>query len=366
MAGKGQRVEIVFTITTDLGDSFLYPEAPVRLQMILKCAETGAEQTWPSPGNELQWKAGDRTLKLVVPLSSHMARDCAAGQSIDISIRPRSALVTALESEQVASAAGDGLIMPAWATLNQEDRQDVLARSLNIGVAGKPIMFSVDEGIGESIARHIWDAGVVALCSIAVAVLDPSASLAQEPCMEALRQTLAVEQPLNIMELGCGVGILGLGVGALLPQAHPRPRDCFVLMTDLEEARGQAESNIPQLYRMVPLSYENLDWEEGRLGNFGPEVSARQWDLIVLSDCTYNVDMLPVLVETLSALHAARGPVGGGTKVFLATKPRHPSERALFDLMKEHRWETLAEQTVPLPILGQEPETVELYLFQKP
>ena len=98
-------------------------------------------------------------------------------------------------------------------------------------------------------------------------------------------------------------------------------------------------------------------------------MSSRYFDLIVLSDCTYNVDMLPALVGTLSALHASNleshPRKRSTTKVFLATKPRHESELALFDLMRKEGWETLAKQAVPLPVLGQEPESVELYIFEK-
>jgi hypothetical protein len=77
------------------------------------------------------------------------------------------------------------------------------------------------------------------------------------------------------------------------------------------------------------------------------------------------------LVETLSALHDAntkhaKPDFKHKTKVFLATKPRHSSERALFGLMGQHGWTQMHEQVVPLPLLGSDAATVELYLFEKP
>ncbi|KAI9900490.1 hypothetical protein N3K66_004752 [Trichothecium roseum] len=374
-----QRLEVVLAITTDLGDAFLFPEEPVPLLATFRCAQTGTEQDWPASGSgDFQWKAGHRMLKPTIPMSPHLSRDYAAGRIIQVCIRPRSSKITAVEARDVVpgAASGVGLVMPAWMTLNKEDRRNVLTRKVETGTPEKPMGLCIDEGIGESIARHIWDAGVVTLSCVAAMASDPNpdgVEVTRGPCLEALRQTLAVQKPLNIMELGCGVGILGLGLSSLLPAFHHRTRDCLVLMTDLDEARAQAESNISHLLSgrktatVVPLSYENLDWEDGRVGKFGPAVTAAgRWDLIVISDCTYNVDMLPALVETLSALHAAGKGAEGGTKVFLATKPRHSSERALFDLMREHTWDTLAKQVISLPVLGQEAETVELYLFQKP
>lgn len=115
----------------------------------------------------------------------------------------------------------------------------------------------------------------------------------------------------------------------------------------------------------VQMLYENLDWEDGRQGGFGPQARSRTWDLIILSDCTYNTDTLPALVETLSALHSSNQGVAS-TKVLLATKPRHSSERVSFDLMSEQKWRIIGRQVVPLPLLGSEEQSVEMYMFEKP
>jgi hypothetical protein len=200
--------------------------------------------------------------------------------------------------------------------------------------------------------------------------------------MQSLKTIIESREELGVLELGCGVGILGIGFAILCPRmrdAQASPHRCTILMTDLEEAEARARSNISRMIRNNEANsfpeaysnvlYENLDWEDGRQGVFGAEAGSRAWDLVVISDCTYNVDMLPALVETLSALHASnvrKAGKGFATNVFLATKPRHPSERALFDLMAAQGWRKAAEQVLTIPVLGSDDaQQVEMYLFGK-
>ena len=89
-----------------------------------------------------------------------------------------------------------------------------------------------------------------------------------------------------------------------------------------------------------------------------------------MSDCTYNIDTLPALVETLSALHSlnltrSRAGEAPETKVFLATKPRHASERVFFDLISAQGWRMLQSQILPVSMLGADGQTIEMYVFGK-
>ncbi|KAK6713663.1 hypothetical protein SNK04_004627 [Fusarium graminearum] len=236
----------------------------------------------------------------------------------------------------------------------------------------------IEEEIGESIARHIWDGGVMATCALAGIEAAPNSESSQNPCMRTMKNIFSQQDTIRVLELGCGVGILGLGLGAVYPQLGSLEGDCTILMTDLPEAEQRARANMKRLEKShlrfqenpVHMLYENLDWEEGRQGRFGPAVRSGPWDLVMLSDCTYNVDMLPPLVETLSAIHMANltyFPKGEPftTKVFLATKPRHDSEEVLYELMDKQGWYSVHKQIIRKPVLGEAPQIVELHLFDK-
>jgi len=274
----------------------------------------------------------------------------------------------------------DGLVAPVWVNLppdGPEKDRIALRRFLLRGCEkADPVAVEVEEELGESIARHVWDAGVMAVAFLAdICSADPSA--ARRHCMQITRDILRKREPLGILELGSGVGILGLGLISVLASVAGRPgMRMSMMLTDLPDAESRALSNISRFAALqtrqtsmptAQIEYANLDWEDGRNGLLAPEVQSRPWNLVVLSDCTYNVDMLPALVQTLSALHscAINRHEATGLRVLLATKPRHASEKALFALMGQDGWKILESVTLPLPVLDAESESVEIYLFGK-
>ncbi|KAK1248478.1 hypothetical protein MKX08_006698 [Trichoderma sp. CBMAI-0020] len=404
-SGKKHILDLVFTITTDLGDSFLYPDEPINLTIHAEIPNDSDSQKKDlvdlSLGAEkLQWRSGMRVAKPSVDISRLMqlASNSKSKVSICISTEKFSArrvsdilaTTAVLEEEEPA-----GQIMPVWISLNH-DEAEVEVSTRRLYLPGTPDLedyVELEEEIGESIARHIWDAGVIAFCAIAESWMLPMPTDTEPSGLKALKKLFAGPKPINVLELGCGVGILGGGLSAVIPRMRPPPsRRCTILMTDLEEAESRTRSNMSRLLQArkskpsssppVKLLYENLDWEQGRKGEFDFETQNHRWDLVMLSDCTYNVDMLPALVETLSALHTSNmahaaasssspGEASSGeqslstTKVFLATKPRHASEEALFDLLSQEGWTELHRQTLPLPVLGAETQSVELYLYEK-
>ncbi|UNI22783.1 hypothetical protein JDV02_008639 [Purpureocillium takamizusanense] len=385
------QTELVFTITTDLGDSFLFPEAPIDLVVTAHAYTPTGDSTYElSQHGRLQWTPGRRVAKPVYELPPMVVSAMMSGHPVELCVSPESSFSAAgvysiltSPDDPHSRTGGRGLVMPVQVTLNGPDADDdISTRKIRLNASNEPPEYlEVEEEIGESIARHIWDAGVVALSAMTAMYKFPKLESSQHPCMRALRRMLDTsESGMNILELGCGVGILGTGLCAVYPR--DRAADCTILMTDLDEAEGRAQANIALLKHNhsgsqlgnATILYENLNWEHGRQGRFGREVQRRRWDLVLLSDCTYNVDVLPALVGTLSALHdanvqQARAMDGDATafatKVFLATKPRHASETALFGLMESEGWRTLVTQTLPLPVLGGEPESVEFYLFAK-
>ncbi|KAG8423994.1 hypothetical protein J3458_000835 [Metarhizium acridum] len=271
----------------------------------------------------------------------------------------------------------NGLIVPVWVGMNgPEVDSDMSIRRIRLTAPTEPAQFlEIQEEIGESIARHIWDAGVVSLCAIVGAYKFPNLETSQHPCMKKLLSILNNKDGVSVLELGCGVGILGIGLCAVYPRDTG---ECTILMTDLKEAEGRVLSNMGLLQQLrsgsdlgyAQVMYQNLDWNEAQYGGFRGQIQYRRWDLVMLSDCTYNVDTLPALVGTLSAIHRANLEFTAddevfSTKVFVATKPRHASERSFFDLMAAEGWTREEKLVLSLPVLGGECESVEMYLFEK-
>ncbi len=377
----GLHLQLLFTVTTDLGDSFLHPDEAIDLQIIAEIHGSSENPTRLklTKKGQIVWQSGMRVAKPKIAIPRPLQAALAHGTKVDICISASKGLSADGAQSILSNTEGGethGQIMPVWAALSSSGEDvDVSTRRivLDDADAGKYLV-EVEEEIGESIARHIWDAGVLAMCSIAGAYLCPGLECSQQALPEAMKTVLSSKSSLNILELGCGVGILGIGLATILPELRKEGLEkCTIMMTDLDEAEERAKSNMRRIAtsasnHSLSLLYENLDWEDGRRGTFGPEVASRCWDLIIISDCTYNVDMLPALVETLTAIESASAKKEDDTtrtKVFLATKPRHASERAFFDQMTNKKWSIEHSQILKLPVLGNEEQTIELYLFQR-
>ncbi|KAI8966333.1 putative methyltransferase-domain-containing protein [Daldinia sp. FL1419] len=378
---KRPLISILLTITTDLGDSFLYPDEPVDL--VISVENPTGQSVILGTDRPPKWMAGMRCLDIKVSIKAHTKKD-----DVTCTIRIHPATQTpplgVLKGSDAlpwgvvrGSPVSKGLIMPVSVEMANGVCSPVAVRTLRLSAALQSrdqLDVNLEEDVGESIARHIWDAGVV------------TASFLADACdtKKGIDDMLPMrEDGFNLIELGSGVGILGITLAQIIERAvaHGHTSNtATVLLTDLPEAEERARSNISRakaaLSRINPngstvtLQYEDLDWDEGKHGKFGTLVSARPWDLIVLSDCTYNVDSLPALVGTLSALHTANSEHGGvedGIKasVILATKPRHSSEQALFELLTADDWRYSVIKSIPLPKLGEEDEVVDIYLLRK-
>lgn len=397
---KQQKLKLVLTITTDLGDSFLCPDAPVPISVYLTespvaSTEEDENETFcltPRKAGKSGtfWKEGMRILKLELPVPDKAFKSIKKLSSQARSV-PAICIVASHNLEAPPKAAdipfdADGRIVALESEFPwPSDGQQTFESLRRFALAGGDFL-RIDERIGESIDRHVWDAGVVTTGVLLNMYQDGTSKHTWDrtPLLEELLCSVTPTRPLNVIELGCGVGILGVGLAAAL---HRRvssswdPEDATqssssILLTDLPDAEEVATRNIAdeKMARRPVLSgkpsvethFESLDWDEGKTGVFGPRAKASSWDLIIISDCTYNVDMLSALVKTISELHKlSMGREGKSPRVMLATKPRHSSEKALFGLMDEDGWRILESASQPLPVLGLEDQTVEIYLFGK-
>ncbi|KAI9151589.1 UPF0665 family protein [Paramyrothecium foliicola] len=388
-SGNKLQVELLITITTDLGDSYLCPVGPVDLTVSLyeTFSQGDAPQRLADLG-KLSWRPGMRILKPTLVIPRTVQKAIATKSKVHLCVKPeetRSAEtvrhILASSTPDATGLPAEGLIVPAWIALNPSPADtDVVIRKFCLDSDPEQTQWiEFDEEIGDSIARHIWDGGVLCLSAIADGYVSSNSVADKHPLMRAMDEALDSKKSLNVLELGCGVGFLGIGLGALFPLGSRHGSgNSTILLTDLEDAENRARSNISRLERTrkkfsgkpSEVLYENLDWMDAMDGKFGPLVQSRPWDLIVISECTYNADTLSALVGTLSALHKlnvahASGKQSIPTKAFMATKPRHSSERVVFDMLSKEGWKTLATQVIPLPVIGDEAQSVEMYVLEK-
>jgi predicted nicotinamide N-methyase len=161
-------------------------------------------------------------------------------------------------------------------------------------------------------------------------------------------------QPLQVVELGAGCGIVGIALAQWFA-------NCAVQLTDLSHAQGILARNIEQATcaSKSSLRCHMLDWN----ADSSRRISACSSALIVVSDCTYNADSSPDLVAELSRL-AAGSP---NVKILVAMKRRHDSEDVFFDLMTDAGMRMLEQSIVELPQevsdLDMDIPQIELYLY---
>jgi hypothetical protein len=365
-------LKLVLTINTDLSDSFLSPKEPIQLSILVASSQykDGATFLDVTPKKAPRWRAGLRVLKIDLPWPPGLAGV--------LQIRPSDPRLTASSASDVVGS-NQGLIAPIYVELPIPGKETphVCSRRLKLSETSQ---IEIQEDLGESMARHVWDGAMVTVSMLASLHSETAAAASDRASLSWIKDIFTGNDALCILEIGCGVGVLGIGITTLLQSASgDTAAGVHVLMTDLPDAEACASANISRhatsdrstTGRTVDLQYENLDWDDAKLGKFGPMVRSRPWNLVALSDCTYNVDSLPALVQTLSEAHAASAchpdrPEGAWeTQVLLATKPRHPSEVAFLDLLSSNGWAIRQKAVLPLPILETEEQSVEIYLFYK-
>lgn len=377
-------LSLVLTINTDLSDSLLCPDNPLQLTFYFKMAGSwlGMDFIKPLDSRPVLWKPGMRVLKTQLRIDKGVMNTKSSLKIGILERRPH--LISFTETRDLLpwrvkeeGQESEGLV----AALDIEfDRGLFSGSKRKLACQHKPeplsrVYVEIEEDIGESMARHIWDGGLVTAGFLADSCRTKSKGF-------YIREYLPIDRESpNVLEIGCGVGMLGITIASVLHRAIEQqgfePALPTVLLTDLPDAEARATSNISRFSERTgfpQVQYENLDWDEGKKSQFGPLVKSRFWDLIVLSDCTYNIDAFPSLVGTLSALHdlnvmnadpEVKEKNGVATKVLLSTKPRHESEAAIFGLLEADGWTCRLKKSIPLPRINSEGEVVEIYSVEK-
>lgn len=167
---------------------------------------------------------------------------------------------------------------------------------------------------------------------------------------------------VNVIELGCGSGVVGIALAQMLPRAT-------VLLTDLPEVSDLVARNISAagLTSTQTVKFVPLDWEADLLP---PQVTSSQQrdggsiDLVIAAECIYNTDTIPALVNTIKKLVA----LTPDALVLVSRKVRHESEGVFFGLCEEQGLVQRFATAVPLPGkpgygYGDFAECVDVYLY---
>ena len=160
-----------------------------------------------------------------------------------------------------------------------------------------------------------------------------------------------------MLELGSGCGVVGICFAKLLYRSD-------VLLTDLPEAMEILALNTAAAEKSLAsdtiLNQLPLDWE----CPLPSKVRDTRYDLVLVSDCTYNADSLPALVRTLSAI-ILQSPE---TLIVVSMKVRHSSEAVFFELMLDAGTVSIGHDVIAIhddvrERQGQELEHVDIYTF---
>ncbi|QDS67643.1 hypothetical protein FKW77_004615 [Venturia effusa] len=336
-AGPGSVINLVITITTDLGETF-YPDD-------LLLAATLRSDRYDGDiylRKTVKWVAGMRALPIALDFEQNHI-DWPARVHVHARNAPMSD-----HFQRHDDGSDMTSIISAWSDVLNPP-QGIFEASKSVERRFTPLSnrtLSMWEETGESIARHLWDGGLALS-----AYLDRMVALQAEG-IPLVEQTIsaATFKKLHVIELGSGCGIVGITLAQTVP-------DCDVLLTDLPEAAEIAQRNIDNVFPAMSssVSFQPLNWEEP----LPKMVQSKTYDLILVADCTYNSDSSPALVRTLSALQK-KSPKA---VILVAMKVRHPSEDVFFDLMRQALFIEASHMKIQLPSVAGAGEKVEVYVF---
>ncbi|KAJ6518761.1 putative methyltransferase-domain-containing protein [Mycena sanguinolenta] len=177
--------------------------------------------------------------------------------------------------------------------------QDQIERVYSFGEDKKVV---ITEQTSFDLDKKIWDSGI-----------GLSSWLVQHP-----PSFLSSPEPLRILELGAGTGLVSIVLSVFRPEDR-------IIATDVASAMPLLQHNITANNSCVEAAV--LDWDEAEFPECVQECGA--FDIIVMADVTYNTASFPPLVETLKNLFklSSKRP-----RVLLGYKERDPGERALWEM----------------------------------
>ena len=298
------QLSMILTITTDF--SPFAGATKLLCQVISPDNLVLAEQQVP-------WDGSQRDVKVGIPIRSSSKEGRVVITPIDDSVSET--FLSQFLGSRTNHVVG---VETATFSLNASNRHETVYRQFNLPHGS----LRIAEQAGETIIRHVWDAGIILSAAV---TYNPISNLPDE--LQQLLRPILSDQEMKVLELGTGVGILGVGVSTAFPKAT-------VVMTDLLDAQSLVDENIrlnssihPQIMRNA--SFRVLDWEERPFPDW---TVMEKFDLIVMADVTYNTATFIALADTLE--HILRNGSKSG-KVLCCGKRRHDDEEEFWQLVQE-------------------------------
>ena len=337
----------VITLTTDLGETF-YPH-DIQLAATLRQPDHGGDIYLR---RTLQWLDGSRSLNISLDLT-RTEIDWPA--KLHVHTKSNTSMYDCFEDHH-SQGHLPGIISVWSETLNPTKgsfKTDRRVERRFTPLTGRTL--NIFEDTGESIARHLWD-GSLALTAYLDRVV-ALRSVHEAPLLEKVLSS-ATYKKLNVLELGCGCGVVGIGLAQTVP-------DCDVLLTDLPEVDELVERNIEAANPAMSsnIDFAPLDWE----APLPPKIASRTFGLILVAECIYNTESIPLLVSTLERL-IQRSP---RAVILISTKIRHESESMFWDLFHSRGFQRKSQTSLPVPGepghgYGDSATTVDVYIYQGP
>ncbi|EGD94130.1 hypothetical protein TESG_01655 [Trichophyton tonsurans CBS 112818] len=356
-------IKTLVTLTTDLGDSFLAEEVELRASVLRVDSENDSlkndrRSVQCIKQKNFTWTSASRQVLIAIDglqldLRRHAVR-------LHVGPADRGGHQPGPDDDFAVSSAIPTVIS-AWSPpFGGPDSHQADKLALRWLRTRCPAEVRIWEETGNNLARHIWDASLAwlmlfqeTLAPVVVAA-DGNDGQATSPSLmfkDLIRQN-DDKSHFNVIELGAGCGIVGIALAQSLT-------DCSVLLTDLEEVRDIVSRNINMSNPAAgsKIDFQVLDWETC----IPSRISEQQYDLIVVSDCTYNSDSLPALVDTMAAL-VDRSPQA---VIIVALKRRHESETVFFEFMRRARLDVCSQTRIQLPsVCSDEEVDIEIYCFR--
>lgn len=339
---KSTSIKTVVAVTTDLGDDYFPDDLLLDFELLESRVGKSSKK---AQTRSHQWRPGMRALPVELRISG--TNTCSYTLHVHAS---KSSYSTEFSSSSgtLVTPSVMSVVSPSFGDTGDADVDFDVVRPMPMTQSQE---LRIYEATGDSIARHIWD-GSVAFCGL---IDQASSGKSGISFLDKVVSDVDAKDIFNVIELGAGVGLAGLALARVMPKAS-------VLLTDVPEVEELLSRSIAA-NKMDPtkVTFDMLDWEQ----EVPKGIMEQKFNLIIVSECTYNEDSIPALVNVLSQLMLRSAEA----VIIVATKQRHENERVFYDLMEKAHF-VLSEQThalCPRNFSIDDPEdvdTVNIYTYR--